>query len=344
MRNLSKTRILLLALALAALVGSPALADPLPDQILKFQQLPQNGVIIEGLPYYGHDELSTIYGRRIDTGVLGETGFESYTPPFQPGTYMADDFADKITSEIVHVTWWGSYLNETAGANIVPVKQFLISFETDVADPDFTNPDTYSHPGHPLLNQVVDLTPGPLVAGSGTYTESLITPIAVTGNESLFKYNAELEIPFPQKAHEVYWLKIVALVDPDLDGDIQWGWHNRDYTVEDKLASPAVLPGERKVGELSADGTAPIWHFQDDAVSGVLLSVNKPDPFDPRTDILQEDVWFPQNYQAPWDGPTPIVEYSKDLAFELYAVPEPATWILAGAGLFGLLVARRRRN
>ena len=61
----------------------------------------------------------------------------------------------------------------------------------------------------------------------------------------------------------MYWLKIVALVDvppgcpfPDPDQPPtfvpRWGWHNRDYTIMDPLAStpPAVVPGEHIDGFL----------------------------------------------------------------------------------------------
>ena len=39
----------------------------------------------------------------------------------------------------------------------------------------------------------------------------------------------------------------------------------------------------------------------------------------------------PRRYQPGADGPQIIIEFSKDLAFELYTiVPEPATFALAG--------------
>ena len=53
------------------------------------------------------------------------------------GTFMADDFADRFNlghsfnSPIVHVKWWGSYLNDFVSPNF-PVDKFLISIESDV--------------------------------------------------------------------------------------------------------------------------------------------------------------------------------------------------------------------
>ena len=97
------------------------------------------------------------------------------------------------------------------------------------------------------------VTPGTL--SPGTFTETLERgPDPVLG-EALYRYNAELALPFNQAPNTVYWLKIAALVDvpqplppgqpipPDVT---QWGWHNRDYTLNDPQAStaPNVNPGE----------------------------------------------------------------------------------------------------
>src|SRR5688572_16591424 len=87
------------ALAMAALICSQASADPLPGEVLKFQQLPLNngqGPSVGGAPFPGHDELSTAYP--IPNGA----GFQ--------GNFMADDFADNFSTPVVHVRWWGSYL------------------------------------------------------------------------------------------------------------------------------------------------------------------------------------------------------------------------------------------
>ena len=51
--------------------------------------------------------------------------------------------------------------------------------------------------------------------------------------EALYEYNAELNLGkyFPEHHDKVYWLKIVALVDVQRDGFIQWGWHDRDWSI-----------------------------------------------------------------------------------------------------------------
>ncbi|MBI2823499.1 MAG: PEP-CTERM sorting domain-containing protein [Planctomycetia bacterium] len=297
-----------------------AVADPLPGEVLKFSQRP---MIATPLPneagqqqlYFGHDELSTLQ--------RSPTGGSLFT-----GTFMADDFADKVESDIVHVRWWGSYIGDPSGTAHVPVNAFLVVFEEDVAA-DADHP--FSHPGKPLSAQIV--TPGALTPG--TFVETGIRGPDPLLFESLYQYNAELATPFRQKADTVYWLKIVALVDTQ--SQTQWGWHNRDYTIPDPLAStaPAVSPGERN--EAPAGFPFDVWHFQDDAVKGSMsLQLDG-------LGIVQTQ-FDDQNYVAPYDGPSIITQFSKDLAFELYRVPEPSSIALLVVGAFGLVAFHRRRR
>ncbi|MHC4994073.1 MAG: DUF7901 domain-containing protein [Planctomycetota bacterium] len=328
------------------------MADPLDGQVLKFSQQPMIKTTLtdptgETADYFGHDELSTAWGFVDTTGV----------PPTQyEGQFMADDFADRFKTPVVHVKWWGSYLREQI---IQPVDKFLISFEADIPATD----QTPSMPGEPLLNQVVkkvDPGPGiPLTPGSGTFTERRVLNAdpAIGITESLYEYNAELHFNknFFQRPDTVYWLKIVALVDVFGDQPIeertQWGWHNRDYTIFDPLASvpPAVNPGEhRELIPLPDNNQSPIWHFQDNAFTGAVLvdlrGTGEPD----MPDVLQ-DPFGPTHYLDNIDGPGPIAganwpgigAFSKDLAFELYTIPEPdAVMLLLGVGI--AWVIRRR--
>ena len=342
--------------AAAVLVASALQADPLPGRDrLKFSQAPMiitpvadaNGIQQN---YYGHDELSTAYGFADPaTNVI----------PSYDGRFMADDFADKLNSPVLHVKWWGSYNRDFIDPNM-PVNKFLISFESD-QPADAAHPN--SQPAQPLLSQTV-LRAAALSPGSGTYTEKLIRgPDPILG-ESLYEYNAELDLKkaFPESADTVYWLKIAAMVDvpagfPTFDPlnpqnspvqITQWGWHNRDYTVKDPLAStaPAVVPGEMQVGTI---GTSPVYHFQDDAVAGDV----RIDPLtvsDPRMPNVFQTNMSPQFYRDFIDGPSGTVAgtpgigaFSKDLAFELYTqVPEPGTCLLFLSGCVGLALLRQR--
>jgi hypothetical protein len=345
MNTLLKTLVSALAVV-ASLTATQAIADPLSGRdILKFSQQPMDGTTITSPNgtterFWGHDELSTAYS------TVGATGPTPYR-----GTFMADDFADKFNSPVVHVKWWGSYLNNFVSPSF-PVDKFLISFESDVpAGPN--NP--FSHPGQPLLNQIVRR--GPLSPGSGTFTEKPISGGGPPLGETLYEYNAELHLgkEFFQKADTVYWLKIVALVDlpPGIIIDPsqppsfvpRWGWHNRDYTAMNSLAStaPAVVPGEHIDGFLGpVPGGTPVWHFQDDAVTGRVVVDHLSTPMGGIMPVIDQAGFQPTRYLGLADGPPGIGEFSKDLAFELYTVPEPATCALSMAGLAGVIASLRR--
>lgn len=290
-----------------------AQADPLPGEVLKFQQKPLDTTLFGGQVWNGHDELSTAY--------LDPSG-QMYR-----GTFMADDFADNLSSPIVHLKWWGSYI---ANPNQSTVQSFLITFESDV--PVSPN-DPFSHPGAPLLSQIVNA--GPLAPGSGTFTETLINGSVP---EHLYQYNAELNLnaQFPELKDRVYWLKIVALTQ---DTSLEWGWHDRDYTVMDPFASPNVFPGESNIGP----ATDPVWHFQDDAVTGQVDIF--PNAVPGAIQVIQYNMQ-PTNYIDNIDGPPGIGQYSKDLAFELYTVnvPEPAVPALLGILATALILRRPRRT
>src|SRR4051812_7957045 len=329
----------------AAIFAIPAQADPLPGQFVKFDQKPMIATAVSGQIYFGHDELSTAYG----------VGNAANPPLNYQGRFMADDFADKFTTPVVHLTWWGSYMNVGAAPQ-PPVQKFLIAFESDVPA-STTGP---SHPGctvagcNPVLQSEV-VTLGPLTPG--TFTEALERPADPVLGEALYRYNAQLAVPFNQLPDTVYWLKIGALVDvatplppapqPVPPGTTQWGWHNRDYTINDPQASvaPLVAPGEANEG---TPGN-PIWHFQDDAVEGDLRYT----PGAPVGSQIVQLNMQPTHYLfvnsvgvGPIDGPAGIELHSKDLAFRLYTtnVPEPATCMLMAIGLVGAFASRRSRT
>lgn len=317
------------------LAAGQVFGDPLPGEIAKFAQLPLNGglpVSTTGLvpvpivgtpaPFPGHDELSTAW-------------INPNTSPAFVGQYQADDFADKFNTPVVHVQWWGSYMNQSAAPGAVPA--FDITFESDVPAVPGQVP---SHPGSVLLSQIV--LKGALAPTSGTFTETPLPVAAGNPDGNLFLYNAELKIPFTQLPDTVYWLKIVALDPAHLPNDpgrIQWGWHNRDWGLFDPLAAGPPVPSPGEFDE--AAGTpipGPVWHFQDDAVGGsVLIDPAALVPGAPASVIQTEFV--PESYVLPYDGPPGEIPLSKDLAFVLYTVPEPSSLALLGLG--GVVVVLR---
>ena len=342
-----------LTLLAALLAAVPVQADPIfgRDQ-LKFAQepminttIPANGAI--GV-YHGHDELSTLYSSApVGSPVTDYSGIA-----------MADDFADAFSSPVLHVKWWGSYLKNSQNPN-APINKFLIAFESDV--PANQNPvGPFSTPGSVLSSQIVNR--GVLAPGSGTFTEKLVLGLPAP-NEDIYEYNAELHLgkEFFQKPETVYWLKIAALVDVDPNSSaplVEWGWHNRDYTVLDPLAAavtPPVAPGERDERiELGISYPTPVWHFQDDSVSAQTritvdgLGAQHAGPraaAELRSAALRRRArWAREASLHPTARFKPGIDaFSKDLAFHLYtySVPEPSSCCLMILGLAGLV--RRRR-
>jgi hypothetical protein len=314
---------------IGGLISVPLSAHPLPGRdLLKFSQLPMDTTPVMGTIYHGHDELSTAYA---PIGLV---------PTVYRGDFMADDFADTLSTPVVHVKWWGSYLNNSE--QFGHINKFLIAFESDVPTPNglgFSYPD----PNGPIHSQIVSFTNGPLTPASGTFTETFISPGGPPLGEHLYEYNAELAIPFPQQKDTVHWLKIVALVDhpptiqPGPNAPLPaWGWHNRDYTKKNPslYVSGVPVPGEHNQGNAAL---FPIWHFQDDAVSGK-LDVNIISPTSQQ--VIQHLPTFDDEFYVDgWDGPPAgvvpgfngISSFSKDLAFELYTVvPEPTGLAILG--------------
>jgi hypothetical protein len=316
----------------AVLFATSAQADPLANEVPKFAQEPMintqilNSTGVVGF-YQGHDEISTVYG----------PGNNAAQPVYQ-GSFMADDFSDNVSTPVVHITWWGSY-HGAATAPQPPVQQFLIAFDSDNA----ATPGNFSYPKAPLQYEIVNS--GPLTPGSGTFTETPVGGPDING-DLIYKYNAELANPFPETAGVVYWLKIAAVVNvpagtpvPPPPGTTNWGWHNRDYTIQDLLAAP-VSPGEVNEGTPNNQ----IWHFQDDAVQGRLAYL--PAGASLNQQIIQTNP-LPQNYVDFADGPAGIGNHSKDLAFRLYTqgnVPEPGTCVLMVFGMLGVFATRRRKR
>jgi hypothetical protein len=316
----------LMLVTAAILIPGAVRGDPLPGEQLVFEQRPMVELTtINDGKFYGHDELSTV--RRLPLGAP----FDVYT-----GAFMADDFAVKSGLPITHVRFWGSYLQN---ARLQGIDRFFVIFESDVP----TGPNIpFSRPGEALLTQIVTL--GPLAPLSGTFTETIIHPGGAPLNENLYEYNAELAAPFVPLPDTVYWLKVAAITEIGPAPLINWGWHNRDYTRRNLLAPvpPQVFPGERQLG-FGIPENPPVWHFQDDAVTGQARITDLLTPTG-QFQVEQTEV-SPTPYLAGVDGPVFIGQFSKDLAFELYSIPEPGTLVTAlvvAAGFAWFAVSRRK--
>jgi hypothetical protein len=88
------------------------------------------------------------------------------------------------------------------------------------------------------------------------------------------------------------------------------------------------VPGEHLVD----NPFGPLWHFQDNAVMGnVEIALSSP----PLATVDQLD-FAPVHYTNVVDGPEGIDEYSMDLAFALYTIPEPGGLALLALGSMAL--------
>jgi len=324
------------ALLVAAAIVSHSSADPIMGRdVIKFSQLPMLNTTLtsdSGFPqaYHGHDDLSTAWST-YSGGTAGQplqfTGFG--------GTIMTDDFADPLSTPVVHVKWWGSYLNGPREG----VQKFLISFGDGIEHGEI----------HLDLNQVV--VKGAISPGSGTFTEKQVFPNSIDG--PIYEYNAELYLgkEFEQRPNKQFSLSIAALVDigpnqnPLTDPSVvRWGWHTRDYTVHDAYASSvnSVL-SDRVVGVLAPSTN--VWHFGDDTSPGDLtVQPGMNGSFIMPFVRLRATGVSLQRYQPTADGPLAIAQFARDLSFELYTVPEPASFCLLAFGSVSVagLLGRRR--
>jgi hypothetical protein len=322
--NRSVFAALLSAAAASVGVASIASADPLPGEQLKFYQSPLNdappGIYPVGATPLATDKPAPFPGQDINSTAITTTAGGAQ------GNMAADDFSDFNTLPIGHVTWWGSYLNDTNPSGAPLVNQFQISLYTNVPGVAGTTQD-FSHPGNLIATQTVTQTFTALTPSDGMFIATPVQPgtsgiPGPAGESGLIQYNAELnwqQIPFPDAFNgNIEWLSIVALVPPaTTSAPVAWGWHDRDYGIADPLAAPTPEGSE----------TPYPYHYLDDAVTG---SYNNG----------LTGGYVPQLYNPNFDG----LDTSMDLAFAIYSVPvpEPATLSFLALATPALLMRRRR--
>ncbi len=239
----------------------------------------------------------------------------NFPTPLPPNWVVADDFRSD-GRPIVALRWWGSYFdplhepkeNPTTGKNEPVIEDgFVISFFSDIPDPDGPGPD-FSKPGDLL--------------GSYITSDVLTQPTDLIGwdDHRIWEYQVALRNTHPdhlapglakpeaflEQEGVIYWVSIIAQNGHELD-EVDWTFRDND--------DPVLL--EHYWG----------WHtspdsFNDLAVMGDL--------------VMPDSEWIYQNW-----NPIEAQHFNHDMAFELLT-PEPSTMSLALLAIIGILFVRRR--
>jgi len=160
-------------------------------------------------------------------------------PPTEPPTYVgwdeismdplpivADDFLCDDPRPVVDVHWWGSYPGWIEPIPPTPPQAFLITFWTNVPDPDPDDPVLFSHPGDPIWQVWCEEYDEQFVGyDQDPYTGAL---------DATYQYHQIFRPDqyFYQEPGTIYWISIQAVFPfpPPVDA---WGWKTRPHFFED---------------------------------------------------------------------------------------------------------------
>jgi hypothetical protein len=353
--------------------------SPDPEVLIKFQQLPLSGLTIDQFTYWGHDELSTAYnstdlnttfegcymaddfadlkdtpviklkwwGSYIENEIIEPVNrfliaFESDNPAQghpDDVDYIPSHPGDVLHSEIVQLSTAlplnpGDYSETWLNSGGPPCHEALFEYEAVLENP---------FPQEP--NVVYWLKIVAIIDDAAAW--SRLNSAVQNSGMSLCDF---LELPYTSGDPNQIEFGLQTPVT-------RWGWHNRDYTKMDPYASKgsdlpqgpgehnpkSYLPNLTSITGVDDDN---VWHFQDDAVFGdVVINENGDEmPAVNQDPTTWEEEYY--KYSLPYcntsqgvDGPDEIVQYSKDLAFELWTptkcvkstAPFHGTWVLFGS-------------
>ena len=332
--------------------------SPDPEVLIKFQQLPLSGLTIDQFTYWGHDELSTAYnstdlnttfegcymaddfadlkdtpviklkwwGSYIENEIIEPVNrfliaFESDNPAQghpDDVDYIPSHPGDVLHSEIVQLSTAlplnpGDYSETWLNSGGPPCHEALFEYEAVLENP---------FPQEP--NVVYWLKIVAIIDDAAAW--SRLNSAVQNSGMSLCDF---LKLPYTSGDPNQIEFGLQTPVT-------RWGWHNRDYTKMDPYASKgsdlpqgpgehnpkSYLPNLTSITGVDDDN---VWHFQDDAVFGdVVINENGDEmPAVNQDPTTWEEEYY--KYSLPYcntsqgvDGPDEIVQYSKDLAFELW--------------------------
>lgn len=203
---------------------------------------------------------------------LSPRGFDYSSDQSLPGivggwSLVADDFVCTVADPITDIHWWGSYWQPpyatpasdywndpslSGGVPVLPpvVSAFVITIYDDVpiASDPLSTTMPFGHPGNILYTttlQIADIN----VTLAGVIDRTGNTVIGDTGDEAVWRYDADLATVFQQTPGTRYWLSIQAVTENE--SSIQWGWHGADGLVDNNAvqAGPAAAWGTPYVTE-----------------------------------------------------------------------------------------------
>jgi hypothetical protein len=241
-----------------------------PASNTNIMQVLQNvtDIDIVGETIVGHTEVTHLDNVRITCGVPDEykDDIKWSQPPveindancvyfngwdevsdYNTGPIIADDWVCLDDRPIKDIHWWGSFKGWKEPNCVPPAEMpsaFHIGIWTDVPDPDPNDPNTFSHPGKLVWENICNC----YVWSFAGYD---MDPRGEDQDDACFKFDQLLSQDkwFYQDSNEpngtIYWLSIAAIYDPCApEPNYPWGWKTRPHFCKDDAVRITGLVGQ----------------------------------------------------------------------------------------------------
>ncbi len=171
--------------------------------------------------------------------------------------------------EVTDLHWFGNYELDPFGQEIRGLGIALF----DVAILDNTPASPWCLPGVTLWSTGVPF---------GAITEE-DTGLLNSEGCIIYKYNYDLQVPFPQIQGEIYWLSITAInVDPGAPA--YWRWQESNRTTP-----PTLCPAAEQQGPIVTPWQSIIWSTNPETYSDLAFEITSADPTPPVNKVDADD-------------------------------------------------------